>query len=124
MTVPFYTAGLATYSRQASQCVWAKAMLMTKGCLISGDNAKSAVPPASWCSKTPRHRSRKRHKRQRERTRHRGEDPQFFHPAIGFDHGVGHSLQLLYDAKAPTCKKINKFNALGHYSSNTVLDPF
>jgi transposase len=43
---------------------------------------------------------------------------------IGFDHGVGHSLQLLYDAKAPICQKSNKFNVLGHYSSNTILDSF
>src|SRR6516165_2370310 len=40
---------------------------------------------------------------------------------IGFDHGVGHSLQLLYGAKAPRCQKSNDFNALGHYLSNTPL---
>jgi hypothetical protein len=28
----------------------------------------------------------------------------------GFDHGVGHSLLLLYDAKTPRGQKIKKFN--------------
>jgi hypothetical protein len=39
---------------------------------------------------------------------------------IGFDHGVGHSLLLLYDAKAPNCEKSKKFKGLGHYPSNTA----
>jgi hypothetical protein len=30
----------------------------------------------------------------------------------GFDHGVGHSLLLLYDAKAPLGKKNYEFNSL------------
>jgi hypothetical protein len=34
----------------------------------------------------------------------------------GFDHGVGHPLLLLYDAKAPNCRKNNAFKGLGHYS--------
>jgi hypothetical protein len=34
----------------------------------------------------------------------------------GFDHGVGHPLPLLYDAKAPNCGKNNEFKDLGHYS--------
>jgi hypothetical protein len=31
---------------------------------------------------------------------------------LGLDHGVGHSLLLLYDAKAPLGKKNNEFNSL------------
>jgi hypothetical protein len=46
------------------------------------------------------------------------------HTQRGFDHGVGHSLQLLYDAKAPSCQKSNDFNVLGHYLSNTPLSLF
>jgi hypothetical protein len=42
----------------------------------------------------------------------------------GFDHGVGHSHQLLYDAKAPNRQKSNEFNGLGHYLSNIALDSF
>ena len=34
----------------------------------------------------------------------------------GFDHGVGHPLLLLYDAKAPNYGKNNGFKDLGHYS--------
>jgi hypothetical protein len=34
----------------------------------------------------------------------------------GFDHGVGHPLLLLYNAKAPNCRKNKAFNGLGHYS--------
>jgi hypothetical protein len=33
---------------------------------------------------------------------------------IGFDHGVGHSLLLLYDAKTSYDKNINDFNGLGY----------
>jgi hypothetical protein len=40
---------------------------------------------------------------------------------LGFDHGVGHPLLLLYDAKAPNYKNGKKFNGLGHYPSNTAL---
>src|SRR5258706_12711512 len=32
---------------------------------------------------------------------------------LGFDHGVGHSLLLLYDTKTPRGQKIKKFNGLG-----------
>src|SRR5438067_3382584 len=35
---------------------------------------------------------------------------------LGFDHGVGHPLLLLYDAKAPNCQKNKAFKELGHYS--------
>ncbi len=42
----------------------------------------------------------------------------------GFDHGVGHPLLLLYDAKAPNCQKRKEFKGLGHYPSNTVLSSF
>jgi hypothetical protein len=30
----------------------------------------------------------------------------------GFDHGVGHPLLLLYDAKAPNCRKNKAFKGL------------
>ena len=43
---------------------------------------------------------------------------------LGFDHGVGHPLLLLYDAKAPNCQKRKEFKGLGHYPSNTVLSSF
>ena len=42
----------------------------------------------------------------------------------GFDHGVGHSLLLLYDEIAPNCQKSKEFKSLGHYPSNTVLSAF
>jgi len=42
----------------------------------------------------------------------------------GFDHGVGHSLLLLYDAKAPRGQKSNKFNDLGHDPSNAFISLF
>jgi hypothetical protein len=38
------------------------------------------------------------------------------HAGIGFDHGVGHPLLLLYDAKAHNCRKNNVFKGLGHYA--------
>jgi hypothetical protein len=34
----------------------------------------------------------------------------------GFDHGVGHPLLLLYDAKAPHCGKNKAFKDVGHYA--------
>ena len=34
----------------------------------------------------------------------------------GFDHGAGHPLLFLDDAKAPNCQKNNGFNGLGKYS--------
>jgi hypothetical protein len=37
--------------------------------------------------------------------------------AKGLDHGVGHSLLLLYDAKTSHGKNINYFNSLGYYPS-------
>src|SRR5262249_23746781 len=37
----------------------------------------------------------------------------------GFDHGVGHSLLMLYDAKAPRGQKSKEFKGLGHCLSNT-----
>ena len=33
----------------------------------------------------------------------------------GLDHGAGHSLLLLCDAKTPRDKKSKEFKALGHY---------
>ena len=43
------------------------------------------------------------------------------HLTSGFDHGVGHFLLLLYDAKAPNYRKSKAFKGLGHYPSNTAL---
>ena len=34
----------------------------------------------------------------------------------GFDHGAGHPLLYLDDAKAPNCRKNNGFKGLGNYS--------
>ena len=34
----------------------------------------------------------------------------------GFDHGVGHPLLLLYDAKALSGRKNKAFKGLGHYA--------
>jgi len=42
----------------------------------------------------------------------------------GLDHGVGHSLLLLYDAKAPRGQKSKKFNDLGHVTSNASISLF
>ena len=42
----------------------------------------------------------------------------------GFDHGVGHPLLLLYDAKAPHCQKSKEFKGLGDYSSNASFSLF
>ena len=35
---------------------------------------------------------------------------------LGFDHGAGHPLLFLDDAKAPNCRKNNGFSDLGNYS--------
>ena len=43
---------------------------------------------------------------------------------VGFDHGVGHSLLLLYDAKAPHGQKSIEFKGLGHDPSNTSISLF
>jgi hypothetical protein len=42
----------------------------------------------------------------------------------GFDHGVGHSLLLLYDAKTPHGQKVKEFNCLGYDLSNTSKSLF
>ena len=42
----------------------------------------------------------------------------------GFDHGVGHPLLLLYDAKAPLGKNSNYFNGLGDDFSNHSIRLF
>src|SRR5262249_29500671 len=48
-----------------------------------------------------------------------------FHEKInGLDHGVGHSLLLLYDVKAPSGQNSNDFNGLSHYLSNISLSTF
>jgi hypothetical protein len=40
-----------------------------------------------------------------------------FRPSTnGLDHGVGHPLLLLGDAKIPNCRKNKVFKDLGHYS--------
>src|SRR5437899_149892 len=43
---------------------------------------------------------------------------------LGFDHGVGHPLLLLYDAKAPLGENSNYFNGLGHDLFNTSIRSF
>ena len=45
-------------------------------------------------------------------------------PSCGFDHGVGHSLLLLYDAKTPRGQKIKEFKGLGRDPSNTSISLF
>jgi hypothetical protein len=40
---------------------------------------------------------------------------------LGFDHGVGHSLLLLYDAKTPHGQEVNYFKCLGHDPSNISI---
>jgi len=42
----------------------------------------------------------------------------------GFDHRVGHSLLLLYDAKAPHSQKSKEFKGLGHYPTNIPVRLF
>jgi hypothetical protein len=42
---------------------------------------------------------------------------------VGFDHGVGHPLLLLDDAKAPNCQKNKIFKGLGYYSAGIVSGP-
>jgi hypothetical protein len=42
----------------------------------------------------------------------------------GFDHGVGHSLLLLYDTKAPKGQKSKEFNDLGHDPSHISISLF
>ena len=48
----------------------------------------------------------------------------FLQQLTGFDHGVGHSLLLLCDVKAPNGQKSNEFNGLGHYLSDASLNDF
>jgi hypothetical protein len=43
-------------------------------------------------------------------------DIYFYDIFKGFDHGVGHPLLLLCDAKAPNCRKNKTFKDIGHYS--------
>jgi hypothetical protein len=42
----------------------------------------------------------------------------------GLDHGVGHSLLLLYEVKAPNGQKSIEFKDLGHYPSDASLSAF
>jgi hypothetical protein len=42
----------------------------------------------------------------------------------GFDHGVGHPLLLLYDAKTPRGQKIKEFNGLGDDPFNASISLF
>jgi hypothetical protein len=43
---------------------------------------------------------------------------------IGFDHGVGHPLLLLYDAKTPRGQKTKEFNGLGDDPFNVSISLF
>ena len=43
---------------------------------------------------------------------------------FGLDHGVGHPLLLLYNAKAPNGQKSKEFNDLGHYLSKSLISLF
>jgi hypothetical protein len=42
---------------------------------------------------------------------------------LGFDHGVGHPLLLLGNAKAPNDRKNKVFKDLAHYSEGIVSRP-
>jgi aromatic ring-opening dioxygenase catalytic subunit (LigB family) len=42
----------------------------------------------------------------------------------GFDHGVGHPLLLLYDAKTPLGQKVKEFNGLGDNPFNASVSLF
>ena len=42
----------------------------------------------------------------------------------GFDHGIGHPLLLLYDAKTPRVQKVKEFNDLGDDPFNTSASLF
>jgi hypothetical protein len=48
----------------------------------------------------------------------------FSYTIKGFDHGVGHSLLLLYDAKTPRGQKLKEFNGLGDDPSNASIRLF
>jgi hypothetical protein len=50
--------------------------------------------------------------------------PAYSDAVDGLDHGVGHSLLLLDDVKAPKGQKSNESNDLGHYLSNASLSTF
>ena len=43
---------------------------------------------------------------------------------VGFDHGVGHPLLLLYDAKTPRGQKTKEFNGLGDDPFNVSISLF
>jgi hypothetical protein len=43
---------------------------------------------------------------------------------VGFDHGVGHPLLLLYDAKTPRGQKVKEFNGLGDDPFNASIGLF
>jgi hypothetical protein len=45
----------------------------------------------------------------------------FLGPTLGLDHGVGHPLLLLDDAKVSYGQKSMEFNGLGHDPSNTPI---
>ena len=42
----------------------------------------------------------------------------------GLDHGVGHPLLLLYDAKTPRGQKVKEFNGLGDDPFNASISLF
>jgi hypothetical protein len=43
---------------------------------------------------------------------------------MGLDHGVGHPLLLLYDAKTPRGQKTKEFNGLGDDPFNVSISLF
>jgi hypothetical protein len=55
---------------------------------------------------------------------HQSETLQLLFMQLGFDHGVGHSLLLLYDAKIPYGQNVNYFNSLYYDPSNTSTSLF
>ena len=50
--------------------------------------------------------------------------PQHMMTAVGFDHGAGHPLLLLYDAKASLGKNSSYFNDLWHNLFNPSIGLF
>jgi hypothetical protein len=55
---------------------------------------------------------------------HSGKSPDLPETKEGLDHGVGHPLPLLYDAKALLGKNSNYFNDLCHDLSNPSISLF
>jgi hypothetical protein len=51
-------------------------------------------------------------------------ETEFKYKNVGFDHGAGHPLLLLYDAKASHGQKSKKFKGLDHCPSNASISLF